>query len=484
MTHDATDRRRGSARTGTATRGDRRTRRRPGRRRDAAARRVRRTARTRPTPEVPPLRPPVAPAARARRRRRPGAATCWTRCGSGSRTGPGGPSGLVIHDLGCGTGSMGRWLAPRLDGAQHWVLHDRDPYLLHLAAVAGARVRPPTAAASPSRPSAATSPGSPRTPWPAPRWSPPPRCWTCSPARRSTRSPRPAPAPGCPALLTLSVAGRVELSPGRPAGRRDRRRVQRPPAARRPARPRRGHRGLRGLRPARRDRTGAPEPVAARPRGGRADRGVAARLGRRGRGAAPELAERAEAYLAARLAACAAGELRVVVHHSDLLAWPGRRAVADAAGDGDRCGRAHAPRRSPAARRAGARPGRCHVTGPRGSAPARPGSAPAVRARFGTRRRRRHPRGAVLAAGHRRLRGRAAARSTGPRCWRRSAIGAAHHRVQRLALVRWWPAALGIRLPLGAAVADYYRALFLNAALPGGVLGDVHRAVRHGQERR
>ncbi len=41
---------------------------------------------------------------------------------------------------------------------------------------------------------------------------------------------------------------------------------------------------------------------------------------------------------------------------------------------------------------------------------------------------------------------------------------------------------IGIRLPLGAAVADYYRALFLNAALPGGVLGDVHRAVRHGKE--
>ncbi|MFF6809885.1 lysylphosphatidylglycerol synthase transmembrane domain-containing protein [Streptomyces sp. NPDC012403] len=40
---------------------------------------------------------------------------------------------------------------------------------------------------------------------------------------------------------------------------------------------------------------------------------------------------------------------------------------------------------------------------------------------------------------------------------------------------------IGIRLPLGAAVADYYRALFLNAALPGGVMGDVHRAVRHGQ---
>jgi uncharacterized membrane protein YbhN (UPF0104 family) len=48
---------------------------------------------------------------------------------------------------------------------------------------------------------------------------------------------------------------------------------------------------------------------------------------------------------------------------------------------------------------------------------------------------------------------------------------------------RWALVARGlrIRLPLGAAVADYYRSLFLNAALPGGILGDVHRAVRHGQ---
>lgn len=48
---------------------------------------------------------------------------------------------------------------------------------------------------------------------------------------------------------------------------------------------------------------------------------------------------------------------------------------------------------------------------------------------------------------------------------------------------RWCVVARGlnIRLPLGGAVADYYRALFLNAALPGGVLGDVHRAVRHGR---
>lgn len=41
---------------------------------------------------------------------------------------------------------------------------------------------------------------------------------------------------------------------------------------------------------------------------------------------------------------------------------------------------------------------------------------------------------------------------------------------------------LGMRLPLKSAVADYYKALFLNAALPGGVLGDVDRAVRHGKD--
>ncbi len=41
---------------------------------------------------------------------------------------------LVIRDLGCGTGSMGRWLAPALPVPQHWVLMDRDPDLLAHAA--------------------------------------------------------------------------------------------------------------------------------------------------------------------------------------------------------------------------------------------------------------------------------------------------------------------------------------------------------------
>jgi hypothetical protein len=43
---------------------------------------------------------------------------------------------LVIHDLGCGSGAMGRWLAPRLPGPQHWVVHDRDADLLELSVAA------------------------------------------------------------------------------------------------------------------------------------------------------------------------------------------------------------------------------------------------------------------------------------------------------------------------------------------------------------
>ena len=40
----------------------------------------------------------------------------------------------VVHDLACGTGAVGRWLAPLLPGRQHWVLHDRDADLLDVAA--------------------------------------------------------------------------------------------------------------------------------------------------------------------------------------------------------------------------------------------------------------------------------------------------------------------------------------------------------------
>src|SRR5438067_3607935 len=41
---------------------------------------------------------------------------------------------------------------------------------------------------------------------------------------------------------------------------------------------------------------------------------------------------------------------------------------------------------------------------------------------------------------------------------------------------------LGVDLSLPAAVAAYYRALFLNVTLPGGIVGDVHRGVSHGRD--
>jgi uncharacterized membrane protein YbhN (UPF0104 family) len=49
---------------------------------------------------------------------------------------------------------------------------------------------------------------------------------------------------------------------------------------------------------------------------------------------------------------------------------------------------------------------------------------------------------------------------------------------------RWTVVArgLGVDLTLRAAVAGYYRSMFLNLTLPGGVVGDVHRGVSHGRD--
>ncbi len=48
---------------------------------------------------------------------------------------------------------------------------------------------------------------------------------------------------------------------------------------------------------------------------------------------------------------------------------------------------------------------------------------------------------------------------------------------------RWRTVARAFGAPLGRrdAVTSYYRSQFLNATLPGGVLGDAHRALRHGR---
>ncbi|MFE5031702.1 trans-aconitate methyltransferase [Streptomyces sp. NPDC056683] len=232
---------------------------------------------------------------------------------------PGKAGGIVVHDLGCGTGSMGRWLAPRLDGSQHWILHDRDPYLLHFAAVAS-----PRAAADGSRVTVETRRGD------IARLTPDALIGASLVTASAlldvlTREEvdilaEACTGAGCPALLTLSVAGRVELTPAHP--------LDAELADAFNAHQRRG--GLLG-----------PDAVTAACEAF-SDRGAtvklhpsAWRLGpdekalteqwlRGWVGAAveerPELAERADAYLAERLAANAAGELRVVVHHSDLLA--------------------------------------------------------------------------------------------------------------------------------------------------------------------
>ena len=49
---------------------------------------------------------------------------------------------------------------------------------------------------------------------------------------------------------------------------------------------------------------------------------------------------------------------------------------------------------------------------------------------------------------------------------------------------RWTIVARGLDVPLSlpAAVAAYYRSLFLNLTLPGGVAGDVHRGISHGRD--
>ena len=121
----------------------------------------------------------------------------------------------VIHDLGCGTGAMGRWLAPLLRGPQHWVLHDRDEDLLAraLAAVPG-----PAADGAPVRVEAKRTDiarlhsdhlaGA--------------TLITASAlldlltGEELDRLAGLCAGAGCPILLTLSVVGRVEIAPADP----------------------------------------------------------------------------------------------------------------------------------------------------------------------------------------------------------------------------------------------------------------------------
>jgi SAM-dependent methyltransferase len=126
-----------------------------------------------------------------------------------------GASPLVVHDLGCGTGSMARWLAPLLANPQRWVLHDRDPDLLDRAALGGAAGVSHTFE---TRVDDITN-------------LPPEDLGDASLITASAlldmftreeldRFVQTCAAARCPAFITLTVTGRVELAPADPLDRR------------------------------------------------------------------------------------------------------------------------------------------------------------------------------------------------------------------------------------------------------------------------
>jgi hypothetical protein len=235
----------------------------------------------------------------------------------------GGP--IVVHDLGCGSGSMGRWLAPMLRGRQRWVLHDLDPDLLALAAG-----DPPPSGADGAAVTVDTRLGDLGSL----------RHEDLAGASLVTASAlldiltsaeldhlvECGVAAQCPVLLTLSVTGRVALSPGDPLDGTIRAAFN--DHQRRTASGRAllggdavGHAAER-FRSLGADVRVAPSPWRLDARSRSLTREwlqgwVGAACEQR-----PELATAASAYLARRDADLEAGRLRVSVDHLDLLARP------------------------------------------------------------------------------------------------------------------------------------------------------------------
>lgn len=222
---------------------------------------------------------------------------------------------LLIHDLGGGSGAMGRWLAPRLARPQHWVVHDRDAALLELA-LAGApepmdvtvevRASDITRLAPGDLAGADLVTGSALL-----------DLLTAEELERVLR-----PCAGLPVLLALTVVGRVSLAPADPLDARI--------AAAFDAHQRRGGRlGPDAAATAAEllEATGAE--VLVRPSPWRLDAAqpalTASWLGGWLTAACeqePALAAEAPAYRARRLAQIAAEELAVTVAHADLLGLP------------------------------------------------------------------------------------------------------------------------------------------------------------------
>lgn len=232
---------------------------------------------------------------------------------------------LVVHDLGSGTGSMARWLAPRLPAPQRWVLHDRDTDLLDAVAD-----RPPPVDGDGARVALTTRGGD------LTRLGPDglvgASLVTASAlldmltAEEVERVVATCLGAGCPALLSLSVVGRVRFAPAEPLDARfaaafdahQRRRVG-------------DHRlvgpDAAGLAARAARERGARVVVAASPwrlgleRAGLVDAWLTGWLG-----AAveqePTLLAEAEGYAQRRRDALAQGRLRVLVDHVDLLLLP------------------------------------------------------------------------------------------------------------------------------------------------------------------
>jgi hypothetical protein len=231
----------------------------------------------------------------------------------------------VIHDVGCGSGAMGRWLAPLLPGPQHWVLHDQDRDLLKLAEVDRPRWAADGAAVTVE-----------------PKQSDITRLDASDLADASlitgsalldllTRGELTALVAacvgvGCPALLTLSVVGRVDLSP---ADRLDRRIAAAFDAHQCRTTERGRLLGPDAVAVAVEQFRRAASDVVVRPspwRLGPAQAELAAEWFQGWVAAAceqqVELTTATGAYRDRRLAQAAAGELGVTVEHADLLVLP------------------------------------------------------------------------------------------------------------------------------------------------------------------
>jgi SAM-dependent methyltransferase len=115
---------------------------------------------------------------------------------------------IVVHDLGAGTGSMGRWLAPRLAAPQHWVLYDRDEDLLARAKAGGGPVSVEARQRDITRLTAADLDGAALVTASA--------LLDMFTAREVKRVVAACAGAGCPVLFTISVVGRVELRPADP----------------------------------------------------------------------------------------------------------------------------------------------------------------------------------------------------------------------------------------------------------------------------